>query len=67
MGVRFHKSAKIAPGVKVNIPRTGPSLSLGPQGASVNLSRQGVRLTLALAGTGLGYIAQRSWKGLRRP
>lgn len=67
MGIRFHKSARLAPGVRLNVSKTGPSLSLGPRGASVNVSRNGVRLTLALLGTGLGYVAQRSWKGLRRP
>lgn len=62
MGWRYRKTVRVAPGVRVNVAKTGPSLSIGPRGASVNVSRGGLRLTLALLGTGLGYVVQRGWK-----
>jgi hypothetical protein len=62
MGFRFRKSLKLLPGLKLNISKTGPSLSTGPRGASVNLGRRGIRATLSLLGTGLSYVFSRSWR-----
>lgn len=58
MGFRFRKSVKIAPGVKINLSKSGGSLSLGGRGATVNVSSRGVRSTYSIPGT--GYVTQTS-------
>lgn len=55
MGLRFRRSIKLLPGVRLNAGLRDVSLSVGGRGATVNLSRRGVRTTLGLAGTGLSY------------
>lgn len=60
MGFRFRKSVKIAPGIKVNLSKSGASLSLGGRGATVNLSGRGVRTTYSIPGTGISYVSQTS-------
>ncbi|PZO54757.1 MAG: hypothetical protein DCF15_11460 [Phormidesmis priestleyi] len=60
MGFRFRKSVKIAPGVKLNLSKSGGSLSLGGRGATVNISNRGVRSTYSLPGTGISYVTQTS-------
>jgi hypothetical protein len=57
MGFRFRKSIKIANGVRINVSKTGASLSLGGRGATVNIGKKGVRGTVGLPGTGLSYSA----------
>ena len=60
MGFRFRKSVKIAPGLKLNLSKSGGSLSIGGRGATVNLSNRGVRSTYGIPGTGLSYVTQTS-------
>jgi len=55
MGLRVHEVLKIAPGLWVNLSKSGISLSLGGRGATVNLGRDGVRGTVGLPGSGLSY------------
>ncbi|HEX7775584.1 MAG TPA: DUF4236 domain-containing protein [Parvibaculum sp.] len=61
MGFRFRKSLSILPGVKINLSKTGGSLSLGGRGASVNLGRKGVKTTVGLPGSGMSYSEQESY------
>jgi hypothetical protein len=58
MGFRFRKSVKIAPGVKINLSKSGGSLSLGTRGATVNIGSRGVRSTYSIPGTGISYVTQ---------
>lgn len=60
MGFRFRKSVKIAPGFKLNLSKSGGSLSIGGRGATVNISSRGVRSTYSIPGTGLSYVTQTS-------
>ncbi len=53
MAIRFRKSMKIAPGVRVNLSKSGVSTSVGGRGARVNVSKRGTRTTLSAPGTGL--------------
>jgi len=46
---------KIAPGLTLNLSKSGPSLSFGPRGAKVTVGRRGVRRTVGIPGTGLFY------------
>lgn len=55
MGMRYRKSVKICKGVKVNLSKSGASLSLGGPGHSVNFGKRGTRTTVGIPGTGLSY------------
>ncbi len=55
MGFRFWRRIRIAPGVTLNLSRSGGSLSLGPRGAKFTLGPRGKRVTVGLPGTGLFY------------
>jgi hypothetical protein len=60
--LRFHRALKLMPGMRLNLAKTGPSLSLGMNGARVNVSRLGLRSTVGLPGSGLSIIERRSWQ-----
>lgn len=53
MALRFNKRLKIAPGVKLNISKSGISTTIGPKGASVNVGKKGTHLNAGIPGTGL--------------
>ena len=55
MGFRFRKSIKIIPGIRINLSKSGPSLSVGGRGLTTNLSARGTRTTVGIPGTGLSY------------
>lgn len=59
---RFRRSLRIAPGVRLNVSKTGSSVSFGGRGATLNVSRRGTRTTIGLPGSGLSYVDQQSWK-----
>lgn len=58
MGFRFKKVIKIAPGIKLNVSKSGISTSIGPKGATMNVGRHGVRGTVGIPGSGLSYSQQ---------
>lgn len=53
MAVRFRKSFKLAPGVRMNLSGSGVGWSLGPRGASIGIGKKGTYLNAGLPGTGL--------------
>lgn len=54
--MRFRKSIKLFPGVKINVSGSGISTSVGPKGATVNIKPgRKTRLTTGLPGTGLSH------------
>ncbi len=55
MGFRFRRSLRLAPGIRINLSKTGASLSLGRRGATLNFSGRGTKATIGLPGTGLSY------------
>lgn len=55
MGLRFRKSIRLFPGVRLNLGKTGVSASLGRPGATVNVSERGLRGTVGVPGSGLSY------------
>ena len=59
MGWRFHKSVKIAPGVRLNLSKRGPGLSFGGRGMRYSVGPGGRRTTFSIPGTGLSYVRQR--------
>lgn len=53
MGFRVRRSFSLAPGVRLNLSKSGFSTSLGARGCSVNIGRRGVSSSLGIPGTGL--------------
>ena len=56
MGLCFRKSITIAPGVKVNLSKSGPSISFGKKGIRETISATGKSTTtVGIPGTGVYY------------
>jgi len=55
MSFRFWQRVKIAPGVTLNLSKSGGSLSFGPRGAKFTIGSRGKRATVGIPGTGLFY------------
>jgi hypothetical protein len=51
--MRFRKSIKIAPGLKINLSKSGVSTTIGGKGLSTNLSSRGAYLNTGIPGTGV--------------
>ena len=63
MGLRFRKSITILPGVKLNLGKTGASVSLGVKGLHANIHTSGkVTGTASLPGTGISYQKSKNIK-----
>lgn len=59
MGMKFRKSIKIAPGVKVNLGKKSVGMSIGGKygGMSIN-SKTGAKARVSAPGTGLSYTTK---------
>lgn len=55
MGLRFRKSFKIIPGVRLNVGLRRASLSVGGRGLTYNVGPKGSRVTAGIPGSGLSY------------
>lgn len=55
MALRFRRSIRLAPGLKVNLSKRGVSISSGIRGANVSLGRRGLYGNVGAPGTGLSY------------
>lgn len=56
MGLRFRKSFKIAPGVKVNLNKKSAGVTIGTKGAHYTVNTSGKRTaSVGIPGTGLSY------------
>lgn len=56
MGIRFRKSVKIAPGVKLNMGKKSVGVSVGGKHGGVSFnSKTGARARISAPGTGLSY------------
>jgi hypothetical protein len=59
MGMKFRKRIKIAPGVNINLSKSGASVSVGKPGATVNVGgKDGARATVGIPGSGLSHTEQ---------
>ena len=65
MGFRFWRRIRIAPGVTLNLSKSGGSLSFGPRGAKFTVGSRGTRATVGIPGTGLFYTTTLSKTGAR--
>ncbi|MDN3555052.1 DUF4236 domain-containing protein [Halomonas maura] len=55
MALRFRKRIKVAPGLRLNLGKSGIGASVGPRGARVTISKRGVHAKVGIPGTGLSY------------
>ena len=55
MGSRSWRRIRIAPGVTLNLSKSGGSLSIGPRGAKLTVGPRGKRATVGIPGTALFY------------
>lgn len=53
MALKFRKRVRIAPGVRINLSKSGVSTTIGVRGASVNVGKQGAYLNTGIPGTGI--------------
>ena len=58
MGLRFRRSIKIAPGLRMNFSLAGIGYTLGARGMSVGVGKNGTALNVGVPGTGLSYRQQ---------
>ena len=66
MGLRLFRRIKIAPGISINLSKSGLSASAGMRGARVTLGPRGVRRTVGIPGTGIYYTENSSLSGSSR-
>lgn len=58
MGIRFRKSVKVAPGVRLNVGKKSSSVSFGGKGFSTSVSTTGRRTnTVGIPGTGISHVS----------
>ncbi|HHX0999896.1 TPA: DUF4236 domain-containing protein [Pseudomonas aeruginosa] len=50
MAIRFRKSIKVVPGVRLNISKSGVSTSAGGKGLTANVSKSGVSTSIGKKG-----------------
>ncbi|MBU6395038.1 MAG: DUF4236 domain-containing protein [Sphingomonadales bacterium] len=55
MGFRFQKRITLFPGLRLNLSRSGVSMSAGPRGASVTVGKNGVYGNVGIPGSGLSW------------
>lgn len=57
MALRFRKSFKIAPGVKLNLNKKSTSITFGTRGAHYTINSKGKRTkSIGIPGTGISYV-----------
>ena len=55
MGLRFRRSVRLFPGVRLNFSRSGVSTSIGVRGATMTLGPRGAYANVGIPGSGLSY------------
>ena len=63
MAFRLFRRLKIAPGITINLSKSGLSASAGMRGARVTLGPRGVRRTMGIPSTGISYSENSSIGG----
>jgi hypothetical protein len=61
MGLRFRRSFRLIPGIRLNLGKSGVSTSIGRRGAWFTVGPKGARATVGIPGTGLSYTEQSPW------
>mgnify|MGYP000849681017 FL=1 len=55
MGFRFRRSFGIAPGLRLNLSRSGISATVGPRGAHLTMGNAAPSVSVGIPGTGISY------------
>lgn len=63
MGLRFRRSVRFAPGIRLNFSRSGVSASVGVRGAHVTVGHGNVRESVGIPGSGLSYTEVQRARG----
>lgn len=66
MGLRFRKSIRLAPGVRMNLGLRGLSMTLGPRGSSINIGPRGTYSNVGIPGTGISTRTRMGGRPSRR-
>src|SRR5512141_1891571 len=56
MPIRFRRTLKVAPGVKLNFSKSGVSTTVGPKGFHFTFGKRGVRRSIGIPGTGISEV-----------
>lgn len=56
MPIRFRRQIKVAPGVKLNLSKSGVSTTVGSKGLHFNISKRGIKRTMTIPGTGISEV-----------
>lgn len=64
MSIRFRRRVRIAPGVHLNLSKSGIGVSAGPRGAKIGVGPRGVHHSVGIPGTGLHYRRDVRWKSV---
>jgi len=64
MPLRFFKRVRIAPGLRLNLSRSGVSTSVGGRGGWLTMGPAGIRTTVGGFGTGLFWTTLTPWRRL---
>jgi len=59
VGFRFRRSVRVLPGIRLNLSKSGASVSLGGRGFHYTIGSKGTRTTVGLPGTGLFWTEYR--------
>ncbi|MBT2680610.1 DUF4236 domain-containing protein [Bacillus sp. ISL-35] len=67
MGLRFRKSFKVAPGVRVNVGKSGVGMSVGGRGLRYSVHSSGRKTsTVGIPGSGISYSSTSSSRSYKR-
>ncbi len=55
MGLRFRRTFKLFPGVRLNVTKTGVSTTIGPRGLHTTINGRRMTNTVDIPGSGLSY------------
>lgn len=61
MGWVFRRRMQLIPGVRLNISKSGPSLTFGMRGAHLTLGKRGISKTVGIPGTGIFYTSRHGY------
>jgi hypothetical protein len=56
--LRFRRSFRLFPGMRINLSKSGVSTSIGRRGRWFTIGPRGTRETIGIPGTGLSYTEQ---------
>ncbi len=56
MALRFRRSIRLAPGIRLNLGLHGAGLSVGPRGLHVGVNRRGMYTSAGIPGSGIYAI-----------